>query len=69
MEDIERVRQVFGDQKLSIYGLSYGTKVMGLYATIFPANVNLMILDSNMGEYFIAAVSCVSSAYLTFLHF
>ena len=26
-EDIERVRQLFGDQKLNLYGLSYGTKV------------------------------------------
>ena len=28
-EDIERVRQLFGEDKLSIYGISYGTKVMG----------------------------------------
>ena len=26
-EDIERVRQLFGDHKLNLYGLSYGTKV------------------------------------------
>ena len=26
-EDIDRVRTVFGDQKLSVYGVSYGTKV------------------------------------------
>ena len=51
-EDIERVRLLFGDQKLSIYGLSYGTRVMGLYATMFPQNVNLMVLDSNMGKCF-----------------
>jgi len=47
-EDIERVRQVFGDQKLSIYGISYGTVVMGVYATVFPDNVNLMVLDGNV---------------------
>lgn len=46
-EDIERVRIIFGGQKLSIYGISYGTKVMGTYATIFPSSVNLMVLDGN----------------------
>ena len=75
-EDIERVRQLFGEDKLSIYGLSYGTKVMGkqfsidcilpssfglilfsklviagLYATMFPSSINLMVLDSNLGKY------------------
>ena len=32
----------------SVYGFSYGTAVMGTYATVFPLNVNLMVLDSNM---------------------
>ena len=49
-EDINRVRQLFGDQEISIYGVSYGTKVMGTYATMFPQTVNLMVLDGNMGE-------------------
>ena len=47
-EDFERVRILFGDQKLSVYGISYGTTVMGTYTTIFPHNVNLMVLDSNV---------------------
>lgn len=47
-EDIERVRLLFGDQKLSIYGISYGTVVMGTYATVFPSSVNLMILDGSV---------------------
>lgn len=46
-EDIERVRNLFGDQKLSVYGVSYGTTVMGTYTSIFPDNVNLMVLDGN----------------------
>lgn len=45
-EDIERVRLLFGDQKLSVYGISYGTAVMGTYVTTFPVNVNHMVLDS-----------------------
>jgi len=46
-EDIERVRILFGDQKLSVYGISYGTTVMGTYTSIFPYNVNLMVLDAS----------------------
>ena len=34
--------------ELQVYGFSYGTAVMGTYATVFPLNVNLMVLDSNM---------------------
>lgn len=49
-EDIERVRLLFGNQKLSVYGVSYGTKVFGTYTTMFPDNVNLMVLDGNMGK-------------------
>lgn len=44
-EDLERFRVLFGSQKLSIYGISYGTVVMGTYATVFPHNVNLMIVS------------------------
>ncbi|KAL7507236.1 hypothetical protein ACHAXN_004424 [Cyclotella atomus] len=47
-EDIERVRRIFGDQPLSVYGISYGTVVMGVYATVFSDNVNLMVLDGSV---------------------
>mmetsp|Transcript_17538 Transcript_17538/g.38236 ORF Transcript_17538/g.38236 Transcript_17538/m.38236 type:complete len:650 (+) Transcript_17538:164-2113(+) len=47
-EDIERIRRLFGDQKLSVYGISYGTVVMGSYATVFSDNVNLMVLDGSV---------------------
>ena len=47
-EDIERVRRLFGNQKLSVYGVSYGTSVFGTYATMFPGNVHLLVLDSNI---------------------
>jgi len=47
-EDIERVRILFGDQKLSVHGGSYGTAVFGTYTTIFPDNVNLMVLDGSV---------------------
>lgn len=47
-EDIERVRRLFGDQQLSVYGISYGTVVMGTYVTVFSDNVNLMVLDGSV---------------------
>mmetsp|Transcript_8226 Transcript_8226/g.14355 ORF Transcript_8226/g.14355 Transcript_8226/m.14355 type:complete len:614 (+) Transcript_8226:59-1900(+) len=47
-EDIERVRRIFGSQQLSIFGISYGTIVMGTYATIFSDKVNLMVLDGSV---------------------
>ena len=47
-EDIERVRVLFGNQKLSVYGVSYGTTVFGTYATMFPNSVHLMVLDGSM---------------------
>ena len=47
-EDIERIRILFGDQKLSVYAVSYGTAVFGTYTTIFPDNVNLMVLDGSV---------------------
>ena len=39
-EDIERVRRVFGDQKLSVYGISYGTVVMGVCEIYFILETN-----------------------------
>lgn len=39
-EDIERVRRVFGDQKLSVYGISYGTVVMGVCEIHFILEAN-----------------------------
>ena len=47
VEDIERTRLAFGGTRLSVVGVSYGTKVMGTYATLFPQSVQLMVLDGN----------------------
>lgn len=46
--DIDIFRQALGQRKLSCWGLSYGTRVCGTYATIFPGRVSRMILDGNM---------------------
>mmetsp|Transcript_66399 Transcript_66399/g.130891 ORF Transcript_66399/g.130891 Transcript_66399/m.130891 type:complete len:625 (+) Transcript_66399:85-1959(+) len=48
--DIELVREAIGAQKMSVYGVSYGTKVGSVYATIFPDKVHRLILDGDMGS-------------------
>jgi pimeloyl-ACP methyl ester carboxylesterase len=46
VEDIEAVRAEFGYDKISLYGVSYGTKVELGYAATFPDRVERMVLDS-----------------------
>lgn len=47
--DIEVFRRAIGAKKMSIYGISYGTKVGSVYATEFPDKVHRLVLDGNMG--------------------
>ena len=47
-EDLKRFMGLIGSDKLSLYGISYGTNVMGTFATIFPGNVDKFVIDSNM---------------------
>ena len=45
--DLEAVRtELLGVEKISLYGVSYGTKLAMNYATAYPANVDRLILDS-----------------------
>lgn len=46
--DIESVRKMLGNNKISLYGISYGTLLMATYATLFPQHVDRMVLDSAM---------------------
>jgi len=46
--DIDVLRRAIGAKRLSIYGVSYGTSVGGVYASVFPENVDLLLLDGNM---------------------
>ncbi|MBB5081491.1 alpha/beta hydrolase [Nonomuraea endophytica] len=46
--DLDRVRAALGQDKLTYYGLSYGTILGGLYATKFPARVGRMVLDAGV---------------------
>jgi pimeloyl-ACP methyl ester carboxylesterase len=46
VSDLEAVRRAIGVEKISIYGVSYGTKVALDYATRFPQHVDRLVLDS-----------------------
>ncbi|UBU10900.1 alpha/beta hydrolase [Nonomuraea gerenzanensis] len=44
--DMDRIRDAVGDAKLNYVGMSYGTQLGGVYATLFPKNVGRMVLDA-----------------------
>ncbi|MFW0786500.1 alpha/beta fold hydrolase [Gordonia sp. CPCC 206044] len=44
--DIESVRRALGADKVSLYGISYGTVLMSTYATLFPGHTDRLVLDS-----------------------
>jgi pimeloyl-ACP methyl ester carboxylesterase len=46
VEDMEAVRKRVGDDRITIYGVSYGTKVAVAYALRYPEHVDRLILDS-----------------------
>ncbi|MDQ1203535.1 alpha/beta fold hydrolase [Rhodococcus sp. SORGH_AS_0303] len=43
--DMDILREVLGDEKLSYLGQSYGTRLGAVYAEMFPQNVRAMVLD------------------------
>jgi pimeloyl-ACP methyl ester carboxylesterase len=46
VEDIEAVRQHIDQDKITLYGVSYGTKVAEAYALKYPQHVERLVLDS-----------------------
>ncbi|WP_345578268.1 alpha/beta hydrolase [Nonomuraea rosea] len=46
--DMDVLRQVLGDAKLTYAGTSYGTRLGAVYAEMFPKNVRALILDGAM---------------------
>jgi len=46
--DIDLFRQAIGAEKMSIAGVSYGTGVAAVYASVFPANVDRLVINGNM---------------------
>ena len=45
-DDLESIRRQLGAAKLSLYGVSYGTRTAAAYALRYPARVDRMVLDS-----------------------
>lgn len=45
--DLDVARQALGLDKISVYGLSYGTALMSTYVTLFPEHTDKTILDSS----------------------
>lgn len=46
--DMDSVRRALGATQINYYGYSYGTYLGQVYATLFPARVRRMVLDSNV---------------------
>jgi len=44
--DLDRVRAALGEDRITYYGISYGTVVGPVYATMFPDRVRQMVLDA-----------------------
>jgi pimeloyl-ACP methyl ester carboxylesterase len=47
-QDMDQIRQGLGDATISYYGVSYGTYLGAVYASLFPQNTDRFILDSNV---------------------
>ena len=47
-EDLRRFSDLIYSKKLSLYGILYGTNVMGTFATIFPSHVDKFVINSNI---------------------
>lgn len=45
VRDLDMLRELVGDKKLSYYGASYGTYIGSEYARLFPKNISRMVLD------------------------
>jgi pimeloyl-ACP methyl ester carboxylesterase len=51
-DDIDSVREALGIDKIGLYGVSYGTKLLQAYASRHPTHVDRLILDSVVGPGF-----------------
>ncbi|MFD1940318.1 alpha/beta hydrolase [Nonomuraea mangrovi] len=45
--DIDSIRRALGEEKLSYWGVSYGTYAGAVYAELFPERTDRVVLDSN----------------------
>src|SRR5215207_9202120 len=44
-QDLDRLRQAVGDERLTYWGVSYGTYLGATYANLFPDRIRAMVLD------------------------
>lgn len=44
--DLDQVRAALGEEQITFYGVSYGTVLGSMYATLFPDRVRQMVLDA-----------------------
>ncbi|ATY14791.1 alpha/beta hydrolase [Amycolatopsis sp. AA4] len=47
--DMDQIRAALGEAKISYFGLSYGTYLGGVYASLFPDRTDRVVLDSVLG--------------------
>lgn len=47
--DMDRIRTVLGEPKVSFLGASYGTYLGAVYTTLFPERSDRVVLDSSLG--------------------
>lgn len=47
-KDMDQIRKALGQEQISYVGYSYGTYLGATYATLFPAKVRRLVLDSNV---------------------
>jgi pimeloyl-ACP methyl ester carboxylesterase len=45
MQDLDQARAALGYDKINLYGVSYGTKAVQVYALMFPTRVRAAVLD------------------------
>lgn len=49
--DMDRIRLALGERKISYAGVSYGTYLGAVYATLFPRRTDRVVLDSALGPH------------------
>jgi pimeloyl-ACP methyl ester carboxylesterase len=48
--DLDQIRIALGEEKMSFWGLSYGSALGAAYASMFPDTSDRVMLDSNIGD-------------------
>ena len=48
VQDLDRLREAVGDDRLTYWGMSYGTRIGYVYALAFPDRVRAVILDGSI---------------------